>query len=203
MGGWVADIHPTCLGIGEKDGTRGEDRVDPDFSPGRNQGTGRDPGPIAHRDRREPKIELFRTVIVVAREQIRALRDRDVTTDVDLTWIVQPGAFADPGMVPDREKPWILDPDSRLEDDSFFDPAAKELQQHDFPGGRPWNPAFEEEHTDNIPGGSFWQRPGIVIPGVIRTEIYLECSLALLIYHAARVRRGHRENHRKFFDYIP
>jgi hypothetical protein len=52
--------------------------------------------------------------VVIPGAKVRALRDTNIGSYVDLSEVIDPNAFSDPGVLADGEQPWILHDDARL-----------------------------------------------------------------------------------------
>src|SRR5450631_3724006 len=107
----------------------GDDRVAGQVRAGAHDGEGAHPASLIEGDGHTHEAEAGIFVVVVAGEQIRSLRDANVVADGHADEVVDPRAFADPGVLADAQMPGVLDVYPRLDNHPRADARAEQAKQ--------------------------------------------------------------------------
>src|SRR5205807_1590080 len=84
---------------------RRDDGAAADLHSRRDETQGRDPGPIAHRDRSRLQLEIFPSKIVAPRAKIGALTNANIRSDRNLREAENADLFPDPDVIAHRQPP--------------------------------------------------------------------------------------------------
>lgn len=92
---------------------------------------------------------------MVPRTKIDSLRDAAVGADCDQGKVIDPHPFPNPGLIADRQLPWILDIDTRFYDHTITNLCSKEAEHDPFYRIEGKQPGVKEESIDKVPGKKF------------------------------------------------